>query len=133
MINFVQVMETIRRGFILIFTATYFLLSVGLGITVHYCHGDLSSVSYITSSPECECENGSMDMACCSTIQQYYQLDEEGLTTTADISLSIPIISEDFRNEFVPYAEERTRIILDQVMVESPPKYILFSKLVLYA
>lgn len=135
MCKFEVAMTKVLRIKLLLLTTIYFLLSVGFGISTHYCHGNLSSVSYFTSTPDCECGDGLTEMGCCQTIEKIFQLDDESI---------VPQVLESQFAQLSPVVEHVISIkskapdskIIYQPIVHSgnaPPIYILISSLIFYA
>lgn len=130
--NFVSVKTKLNLPAIFL-TALYLMLSIGIGIKTHYCHGELASVSYALSSPDCACADESSEMSCCSTIERFYQLDEDirlnqNELTSVDFNLVLAVsdyILEDQIPENVRFA--------DEVELNFVPGYILNKALILYA
>lgn len=114
-------------------TALYLLLSIGIGIKTHYCHGELASVSYALSSPDCACADESSEMSCCSTIERFYQLDEDIRLNQKELS-SININQSLFAtNSFVEDEFLEIIPVSDEVELSFVPCYILNKALILYA
>jgi len=70
----------------------YLVLSTGVLVNLHYCQGEIESISIITNASKCCC--ASMDFAdgCCSNEQLLVQLDnDEQLVTNS------PLFSEVFK------------------------------------
>lgn len=114
--------------------ALYMLLSIGFGVKLHYCHGNLSSVSYVTSTPACSCEKGFREMKCCSDVQQFYQLDEETMIREV-IQNDVFVIGN-------AHISEENEIPVSTVVISGlnaepeyafPPKYISNHSLIFYA
>lgn len=114
-------------------TALYLMLSIGIGIKSHYCHGELASVSYALSSPDCACGDESSEMTCCSTIERFYQLDDDVRLNQKEFS-SInfnPFLFAD--NYFVEVESPENVHITVETELRVVPRYILNKALILYA
>jgi hypothetical protein len=53
----------------------YLLLSTGVQISAHYCHGELESVRILTESKSCCCGHSEMSGECCSNENISLQAD----------------------------------------------------------
>jgi hypothetical protein len=127
-------MSGFKKFNLLFFAAFYLLLSFGFGIKIHYCHGNLSSISYVTSLSNCECSDESTIMPCCNDVEKLFQLDEKTR------------LPEIFHPEFNNFIAGNCPLIVDniesieihgsnelEVIDRGPPKYIKFSSLIFYA
>ena len=128
-------MTKINRIYLILLSAVYLLLTVGFGIRAHYCHGDLSSITYVTVSPDCDCGDEDAEMSCCTTIDQYFQFTEVGLISDKKEKISCPIaFAEVLCFECIEESQEIVKIGITSVENGSPPKkYILHSSLILYS
>lgn len=71
------------------FSLVYFLLSVGIGYSQHFCGGELKSTSIIAQDLSCCCDRGdsSLKADCCYETSVFYQISDEQLSTS---NISVP-------------------------------------------
>lgn len=97
-------------------TVIYLVLSTGLQVNAHYCHGELESVKVLVQSDPCCCGEGDMQSSCCSNENISFQADIDNHVTTdnrisldqyelyADIQYSIfDIRTETGENQTINY------------------------------
>ena len=128
-------MTRVLRINVLLLTTIYFLLSVGFGVRSHYCHGNLSSVSYFTSLPDCECGDGLDEIGCCQTIEKIFQLNDESIVPQV-LESQFAQLSPVVEHVISLKAEAQDSKIIYQHYAHSgnpPPIYILISSLIFYA
>ncbi|MCB9235672.1 MAG: hypothetical protein H6581_28760 [Bacteroidia bacterium] len=65
-----------KNASIILLTAFYLLLSVGVNVNVHYCGGKLSEISLV-ETPTCCCGEMGMRKGCCSDQNFQMQLDTD--------------------------------------------------------
>ena len=133
--NFESIMTKSLRISTLIFGVFYLALSLGFGIRTHYCHGDLSSIAYISSSLDCLCGDENGEMGCCSTEEIIFQLKEVSLVP------ELPQLSFDQVATVLPeikyvcfIPESTSHVVSDLLPGDSgPPRYIKHRSLLFYS
>ncbi len=63
----------------ILFVITYFFLTTGFTITIHFCSGELSNISIVRTSGEedpCGCEPNSCEDSCCKDQIQTIKLTD---------------------------------------------------------
>ena len=79
-----------KRLLIFIIAITYFCISSGFLISVHYCMGKVSKATIeITSSKSCVCGNKEMK-GCCKTESKFIKLSDNHQAIYADVSIISP-------------------------------------------
>lgn len=73
-----------KRISAIVFTFLYLLLTSGFAINVHYCLGEVDSVSLIPLSKECCCGETGMDMGCCGDEQIVFQHSPQDQLVTSE-------------------------------------------------
>jgi len=113
---------------------SYLLVSTGFGLKVHYCHDDITSISYIVLSPECACDEELSELDCCSTEEKFYQFQEESLVK----------IEQSLDSEITPWPKEidqyDRKIINDEsnflykevIDIQAPKIYLIKSAFIHY-
>ncbi|MBN1597017.1 MAG: hypothetical protein JW894_01880 [Bacteroidales bacterium] len=81
----------------ILFSVFYFLATIGIAISLHYCHGELESVVLYSNIEKNCCEHKGNSAGCCSNEQyllQYY--DEQQIIENPGniIEQSIAVIAE---------------------------------------
>jgi hypothetical protein len=135
MFKFAISMTKALRINILLLTTTYFLLSVGFGVSTHYCHDNLKSVSYFAASPDCECGDELSDLGCCRTVEQLIQLDDESILPQL-LEAQFAHASSVVEHELRPHVNRLDPTCLGQACLlgeSGPPIYIINSSLIFYA
>ena len=113
---------------------SYLMVSTGVGLQVHYCHGDVTSISYIGASPICACDSDESEMSCCSTEENFYQFQEESLiqiqeTLKLELFPSIVEIAQDDRSRYNP---ESKFLLQEHLDINAPPIYLVKSAFIFY-
>ena len=135
MCNFDPSMTTKNQIFALFLSVFYLSLSIGFGLRAHYCHEDISSVSYASISLECECSEDALDVSCCTTVEQYFQFDEE-IILRNDKSIDLSAKLHEVKNFQLDLIEQETTTFQPTtflVVDYGPPKYLKHTSLILYA
>ena len=127
-------MKALHKFNLIFFATFYLLLSFGFGIKIHYCHGNLSSVSYVTSLSNCECGDESNIMSCCTDVERLFQIDEKTRLPKmlhpefiSNCVTETPLVVDKYETTEIQFSNELG--IIDR----GPPKYIKFSSLIFYA
>ena len=129
-------MSKANKIYVVLLSAVYLLLTVGFGLRTHYCHGDISSITYVTASPDCECGDEESEMSCCTTVDQYFQFSEIGVISQSYKKIPAPIDGTSIVHaDFIPQRSYNFIDVqsFDQEVSGSPPRYILHSSLILYS
>lgn len=82
----------------------YLVIATGVNLTIHFCGGQIKSVSFLTEEKKRCCGNKAMPVGCCQDEAVQVQLEAEH--TIVDI---IPIVWENPFSDllFYPFKEER--------------------------
>ncbi len=129
-------MKTLLRTSSLLLASFYLLISLGFGLKAHYCHGDLSSISYIASVNDCDCGDPSMEMKCCSNKEQFFQFDEElVLNSNKEVRFELLSAGESIQviNISTDQLELGDDLNLEVIPDQGPPLFIKHTSLILYA
>ena len=121
--------------FALFLSAFYLTLSIGFGLRAHYCHEDISTISYASIAIECECGDESADMSCCSTVEEYFQFDEE-IILTEEGTFVLDGLYPEVKNFQLQIVDQETKSIQSTtylIVDNGPPKYLKHTSLILYA
>ena len=128
-------MQKINPVLSFLLASLYMALTVGVGLKVHYCHGDISSIALSASALDCECGDESAEMSCCSTQQTLLQLDQECLVKEESELISFKEFTSADLSTFInlDYCSES----LHQWSQEAPivsyrPVYLLNSSFLFY-
>jgi hypothetical protein len=54
-----------KKTLSIVYALVYFVLTAGLPVTIHYCHGSVASVSIIVPEKSCCCGGNSLSHGCC--------------------------------------------------------------------
>ena len=133
--SFVNTMKASLKIFSVFLASFYLVLSFGFGIRAHYCHGDLSSITYVGISHDCSCGDQEIEMSCCSNVEEFVQFDEELVLNqfkNISIDADLPFNEYDDLTEEKDVARNFDYQIKD-FNSESPPLYIQNVSLILYA
>lgn len=78
------------------FILFYFLLSIGITADIHFCNGEIHSISVCKTPPKSCCGIREKDCGCCNDVNIVFQkTGDEKVTSTDKIQLSsIVIVSE---------------------------------------
>lgn len=71
-------------------SAVYLILTLGLAINLHYCQGELESVSVIGTSSNCCCAIATHESSCCNNEKYFFQFSNDNQLTASNIILSHP-------------------------------------------
>lgn len=127
-------MKILQHISLYLIAISYLLISTGFGLKVHYCHGDITSISYIVSSPICACDDGLSDMTCCNTEEKFYQLQEETLPqfqSSIDLNL-FPLISTLYQEGDQEIRKALDLELIEIVDIHPPPIYLIKSSFIFY-
>jgi hypothetical protein len=75
-------MDFLKKSAIILLTFFYSVCAVGMQVNVHYCHGNISSVSLDFSKSNCCCEQSKTPKKCCSDKEVQLKIDSKTLQTT---------------------------------------------------
>ncbi len=68
----------------IIISTLYLLVSTGIFINMHYCGGELESISLLSEQKVCCCDGNEIASNCCSNKQLFLQFDAEQKTTASN-------------------------------------------------
>ena len=133
MLNF-EIVTIILRIKLFSLASLFLLTSIGFGVKLHYCHGNLSSITYITSLPVCDCAGEIRSMECCADVEQFYQLDKETIIPKLIQPIAFFPQHSDLQIVSLKNPTERN---LPSVTIDpdnsGPPLYLEFHSLIFYA
>lgn len=66
-----------KRFFVITLMFLYMIPAIGVNVSMHYCGGELSSVSHrLSEKKKCECSPNKMKKGCCEDKQQTFKIDD---------------------------------------------------------
>lgn len=86
-----------KRFTVILFAFAYLILSAGLIVHVHYCHGNLQGVEIFSANKVCCCGEVANKNNCCYDKSFYLKIDKEQYTNSIIKSLPEPSVQEMFR------------------------------------
>lgn len=111
-----------RQFFSIALVIIYFLLSAGLQLRTHYCHGKLESVKVLVEADKCCCGDNEMKSNCCSDEILSFEADMDyHLTTESRISIDHYQIITKILVSFIDNTIEAEENKFDKRDFESPP------------
>jgi len=116
----------------------YFISSIGYGLEVHYCLGEISDVNYALFDTYCTCDDlvEKPVKGCCEEKSFFVQLEEEH-DTPAVVDISIAILSIISEFDWSPFNIEqdsntKTYSFLDRGPPKSIDRVIEYHSLIIY-
>ena len=83
-----------KRFFALLLMLLYVIPAIGVNVSMHYCGGELVSVSHkLSEKKKCLCSPNKMKKGCCEDKQQTFKID--------DSQQKAELFSQKFNNAFV--------------------------------
>ena len=83
-----------KRFFALLLMFLYMIPAIGVNVSMHYCGGELVSVSHqLSEKKKCLCSPNKMKKGCCEDKQQTFKID--------DSQQKAELFSQKFNNAFV--------------------------------
>jgi len=73
-----------KRISVILFSAVYLLLTAGFTMNIHYCLGEIESISIIPIADDCCCGDTSMDMGCCGNETMILQFSPDDQLIQSD-------------------------------------------------
>ena len=119
-----------KRILVAILSITYFCISSGFVMSVHYCMGKVSSTTIeIASSKSCICGKKEMK-GCCKTESKFIKLSDNHQATYADVSITslLHIIPVVYTISNTTVASINTKLAFDNhspPIISPQPIYIL--------
>ncbi|MEQ9188815.1 MAG: hypothetical protein RLP15_13860 [Cryomorphaceae bacterium] len=96
------------RATAIIFAFFYLINSVGYGLEIHYCLGQVSDVNYVLLDTECPCDaNHSASFSSCCEEKEFFNQLEDDHAAPASVSLS------DVQLSMVSESPKASRLNLD--------------------
>ncbi len=77
----------------ILITGYYLLATIGVAVNVHYCHGDIASVTVYMSHGSCGCEEEMGMDACCDDATYQFQLQEEQQVPSS-VTIQAPFVAD---------------------------------------
>jgi hypothetical protein len=113
----------------IIISLVYLLLSTGVVLNVHYCRGEIESVSLIVEVQKCSCHSEISDNNCCSNYQYFLQLDldeqlVENTRSVSEVFKYIKLLEKDEYDFEVYYTESQDYFYPD---ISPPPKLAIWK------
>ena len=107
---------TLRHG-VLLWALWYGLMTLGLSMSVHWCHGEVASVRMaLSQGPACSCET---PKPCCKDEQIRLQLDDEHVASSGEATPVSPASFTPTMPVTIAYSPEGVAAL--RISVELPP------------
>lgn len=111
----------------------YVIPTFGINVTIHYCGGEISLISFGTATTDkCACGNKKMKKNCCQNKNYSFQIDDNQIKTpaseitfTSSLNLQIPLLHTfefEYNHHFLVF---NTNSFLHPPNKVKPPLYIL--------
>ena len=66
-----------KRYLTILFSFLYLFLAMGISVNLHYCHGEVDSVSFFSQEGSCCCHKAGKPSHCCFDENYKYELNSE--------------------------------------------------------
>ncbi|MBN1183176.1 MAG: hypothetical protein JXB49_12860 [Bacteroidales bacterium] len=121
----------------ILFSLFYLLVSAGIMVNFHYCHGTLASVKIFTDKGNCGCNSTMDNNGCCKNETYVVQLkDDQQASQNAVIIPDLPVVdilvSETTSNSINKVFSINNLRFYDLPPPERPSKFILNCSLTYY-
>lgn len=88
-----------KRFFVILLMFLYMIPAIGVNVSMHYCGGELTSISHgLSEKKKCQCSPNKMKKGCCEDKQQTFKID--------DSQQKAELVSPKFNNAFVLQVEK---------------------------
>ena len=82
-----------KRISAILFSTVYLLLNTGFIMNIHYCLGEIESVSVIPIADNCCCGDNNVDMGCCGNELLIFQFSpDDQLVNSENIVFKAPLL-----------------------------------------
>jgi len=82
-----------KRFLAITFAMLYLLLTAGFTVNIHYCLGEIESVTPFIANENCCCESTEMPMGCCGDEQITFQFSPDEQLIKSDQSIfKVPLL-----------------------------------------
>lgn len=118
-----------RKLTAILVSITYLVLSTGLMVNLHYCQGEIESVSIIAKNSTCCCGTMDFDDGCCHNEQLLIQLDSDQQIVSSSVQFSVVfkfIETENYEDQFNLKASTENEVYVFRDL--SPPPKIAIWK-----
>lgn len=66
-----------KKLFTILFTVFYLLVSAGILVNIHYCHGQIANIKVFSDKENCCCSTNMEDTGCCINVTILLQIDDD--------------------------------------------------------
>lgn len=110
-----------KRFFTISFALMYLLLTAGLTINVHYCLGEIESITPFVQADVCSCGTDEMPMDCCGDEQMIFQFSPDDQLIKSDHSVFKAPLLETIKIATVRFIENEDQQKIIFKFCKSPP------------
>jgi hypothetical protein len=89
-----------KKATVIILSFMYLVFSTGLTMSVHYCGGEVNSISFTEGIKDCSSCGKKAMKGCCKDQTSSYQLDNDHNGSITKISLKAPDLAKAFVHNF---------------------------------
>lgn len=124
-----------KKQLAIVLAMLYTLLTVGINVSLHYCCGDIASVSFYSPATSCCGDDAGADSCCQDRVVVVHLDDQQALKARVEL-LQISGIAETILVEFVPTPNRGDALpavgLKSEIHLPKEPAWLRYCSLVYY-